>query len=477
MPDNNLRAKTKAGLYWKFAEKFTLYGVNFIIGIVMARLLSPSDFGISALPAVFLAISSIFIYAGFSDALVRKKELKEEDLSTAFLYSLSVGIVCYTIMFFASPWIANFYNTPVLKSLLRVSCLYFIYGSFGIPQRVLLKRKLDFKFLAKISVISRLISGIIGIAFAYFGYGVWSLIIAAIAADILNLFLLTYYVRWYPKARWSKDSFNYLWGYGNKMIASSLIDAIYRNITPIIVGKYFSTADLGIYNRARGYASLPTHSIYDVVKEVSFPVLSKMQDNTDRLIMNYRKMIKVSAFIIFPISMLMSALARPLVITLVTVKWEACIILLQIMCFSSMWHPVHALNLNILLVTGRTDLFFRLEVAKKIVGLTILCSSLPFGLVAFCSAGIVSSIIMLFINTWYTGKFYHFGFKEQLKDLLPTITLSFLVFLSVISFIQFINNLLLQIFLGGTLGFILYIGMAYLFKFNELNEIKYLIKK
>lgn len=477
MTDNNLRAKTKAGLYWKFAEKFSLYGVNFVIGIVMARLLSPSDFGISALPAVFLGISGVFISAGFSDALVRKTDLKEEDLSTAYLYSLSVGIVCYIIIFIASPWIADFYKTPILKSLLRVSCLYFLYGSFGTPQRVLLKRRLDFKFLAKLSVISRLTSGVVGIAFAYLGYGVWSLIVSAIAADILNLALLTYYVRWYPKIRWSKNSFKYLWGYGNKMIASSLLDVTYRNITPIIVGKFYSTADLGIYNRARGYATLVTHSVFDVVKEVSFPVLSKIQNDTDRLIMNYRKMINVTSFIVFPIAMLLAALARPLVITLVTAKWEACIILLQIMCFSSMWHPVHALNLNILLVAGRTDLFFRLEVAKKIVGLTILCSSLPFGLVVFCSAGIVSSIIMLFINTWYTGKFYHFGFKEQIKDLLPILALSFIVFLAVLSLIQFIDNMFLQIFIGGLFGSILYIGGAYLFKFKELNEIKFLIKR
>lgn len=477
MAEQSLKDKTKKGLYWKFAEQFSNYGIQFLIGIIMARLLSPSDYGITALPAVFIAIAGVFTNAGFSDALVRKIELKEEDLSTAFLYSLGVGLLCYGILFFASPWIADFYNTPVLKPLMRVTALSFILTPLRTPQNVLLRRNLDFRTPAKISVIVTCLSGIVGIAMAYTGYGVWALVISGLFAIVFGLLMTVYMVRWYPKKGWSRESFRYLWGYGNKMMASGILDTLYRNVTPVIVGKFYSTADLGVYNRARGYASLPSSNIHAVVREVSFPVLSKIQDDDERLISNYRRMIKLSAFVIFPLMMLLAALARPLIIVMITAKWEACIILLQLMCFSMMWYPIHALNLNILTVKGRTDLFLKLEIAKKVVGLVVICGALPFGLVAFCSAQIGSSLVSLIINTWYTGKFYKFGFIEQMKDLAPILLLSIVMFASVLMLTFFLPNYYLQILLGGILAFGIYVGGGLLFKFSEMNDLKYMFKR
>lgn len=477
MAEEYLRQKTKKALYWKFAEQFSNYGVQFIIGIIMARLLSPSDYGITALPAVFIAIAGIFTSAGFSDALVRKPELKEDDLSTTFLYSLGVGILCYVILFFASPWIAEFYNTPVLKPLMRVTALTFIIAPIGVPQSVLLKRKLNFKTPAKISVVVKILSGGVGIILAYNGYGVWALVLSGLFATVAGLIITLSVVRWYPKTGWSKESFTYLWRFGNKMMASALLDTLYRNITPVIIGKFFSTADLGVYNRAQQYAAMPSQQVHAVVREVSFPVLSKFQNDKEKLIGQYRKMISVSAFVIFPLMMLLSALARPLILTMITAKWEDCVVLLQLICFSMMWYPVNALNLNILMICGRTDLCLRLEIIKKIWGLLILCCSLPFGLVAFCSAGIVSSIVSVYINTWYTGKVYGFGFKEQMKDLLPIIALGFLMFVSVLGVTYLLNNMLLQLLFGAITGAIIYLGGAYTLKFQEINEVKFLLSR
>ena len=477
MAEQSLKDKTKKGLYWKFAEQFSNYGVQFIIGIFMARLLSPSDFGITALPGVFLAIAGIFVEGGFGQALVRKPELKEEDLSTLFLYSMGVGLFFYVVLFAAAPWIADFYNTPVLKPIMRVTALGFIYGPIATPQSVLLKRRLDFKTPAKISVVVKILSGVIGVTMAYIGYGVWALVISGMFAGIVGQIITMSVVRWYPKTGWSRESFKYLWGYGNKMMASGLLDTIYNNITPVIVGKYFSTADLGVYNRAQGYAALPSQNIHGVVRDVSFPVLSKLQNDPEQLVAHYRKMINVSVFVIFPLMMLLAALARPLIITMITAKWEACIILLQLLCFSMMWYPVHGLNLNILMVSGRTDLFFRLEVIKKIWGLVILCCSLPFGLVAFCAARIVSSVVSVYINTWYTGKFYHFGFKEQMKDIAPTLLLGLFMFVCVLFTTYIIPNMVLQLAVGLPLGAVIFLGGAYLFHFPDLNEIKYLLNR
>lgn len=473
----SLKQKTKRGLYWKFAEQFSNYGIQFLIGIVMARLLTPSDYGITALPAVFMAVAGIFVEAGFSNALVRKPELKEEDLSTTFYYSMAVGLLCYLLLFVASPWIADFYNTPVLEPLMKVTALSFILSPISTPQNVLLRRRLDFKTPAKIAVIVKILSGFVGIAMAYTGYGVWALVISGLFSSVTGLIMTVYAVRWYPKTGWSKESFRYLWGYGNNMMVSGLLDTLYRNITPIIVGKFYSTADLGVYNRARQYAAMPSSNIHAVVREVSFPVLSKMQDDDERLIENYRRMIKLSAFVVFPLMMLLAALARPLIIVMITAKWEACIVLLQLLCFSMMWYPVHALNLNILTVKGRTDLFLKLEIAKKIVGLLVLCCALPFGLVVFCAAGIGSSIISLVINTWYTGKFYHFGFKEQMRDLAPVLLLSFTMFACVLSLTFVLPNYYLQILLGGLLGACIYIGGGKLFRLSEMEDFMFMLKR
>lgn len=254
MAEQSLKDKTKKGFYWKFIEQFSNYGIQFLIGIVMARLLSPSDYGVTALPAVFMAIAGIFVEAGFSNALIRKQDLMEEDLSTTFYYSMTVGFVCYFLLFITSPWIADFYNTPVLESLMKVTALSFIFTSIGTPQNVLLRRKLDFKTPAKIAVIVKILSGIVGIAMAYLGYGVWALVISGLFATIFGLLMTVSAVRWYPKTGWSKDSFHYLWGYGNKMMASSILDTVWKELNQVIIGKFYSPASLGQYSRAMGFS-------------------------------------------------------------------------------------------------------------------------------------------------------------------------------------------------------------------------------
>lgn len=473
----NLKQQTKKGLYWSFFNQFANYGMQFCVGIVMARLLSPSDYGITALPAVFMAVAYIIQNGGLSGALIRKTDLSEKDLSTAFYYSISVGIVLYVVMFFSARWIADFYNTPVLVPLIRVTALGFLWGPLGTPQNVILNRKLDFKTPTKISIISRIVSAIVGISMAFIGYGLWALVISGLLSSFLSLIMNWYVVRWIPKAGWSKDSFKYLWDYGNKMMASSLLDTLYNNIAPVFIGKFYSPAELGVYNRAQGYAMMPSQNVTGVIQGVTFPVLSRMQNDNEALAHNYRRMLKATAFIIFPIMMMLSALAHPLVITLVTAKWESCIILLQIICFSLMWYPVHAINLNLLQVKGRSDLFLRLEIIKKIVGVSILAITLPHGLIVFCCGSVVSSLIALVINTYYTGKLINVGYFKQMRDLLPIVLLGLVMFAMIHLSNYMIPNMLLQIICGGILGAIVYIGGAILFKFSELDDVKYMLKR
>lgn len=473
----SLKQQTKRGLYWKLFEQFSNYGMQFIVGIFMARMLSPTDYGITALPGVFMAVAGIFADSGFGASLIRKPDLKEEDLSTAFIYSLSVGIVAYIALFCASPWIADFYNVPVLKPLIRVSALGFLYGPIGTPQGIILQKRLDFKTPAKISVVVRVVSAAIGIWMAYYGYGVWALVISGMIGGIVSLLIKVWVVRWIPKTGWSKESFKYMWGFGNKMVGSQLLDTLYNNITPVVIGKFYSPADLGVYNRASGYAQLPSSNLYGVINGVTFPVLSKMQDDTERLSHNYRRMLKVLAFITFPMMMGLAALAHPIIIVMVTAKWEGCVILLQLMCFSMMWYPIHALNLNVLLVKGESGKFFRLEVIKKIWGLSIMALTLPLGVVYFTAAGIVSSLFSLIVNTYYTGKIINVGYWKQMRDYLPAFALAFTMFLVCLSLTYIIPVMWVQILVGIPVGIAIYLGGALFFHFEELNDVMYLLKR
>lgn len=477
MAEESLKHKTKKGIYWTFFNAFATNGLQFVVGIIMARLLSPSDYGITALPAVFIAVANIFISGSFTNAMIRKIELKEEDLSTAFIYSTFVGVVCYAILFFSAPLIADFYEVPVLIPLLRVTALTFIWSPLTTPQNIIMQRKLDFKTLTKIAITTNIIGAIVGISLAFMGYGLWALVASSVISSIVTAVLAWFAVRWLPSTGWSKKSFSYLWDYGNKMMASSLLDTIYGNIAPIIIGKYYSTADLGVYNRAKSYASLPSQQGTSVIQQVTFPVLSKIQNDDVVLATNYRRMLKASAFVIFPVMTLLAALAKPFIVILVTDKWIGSVILLQLLCFSRMWYPIHAINLNLLQVKGRSDLFLKLEIWKKVIGLTVMVCTLPFGLIYFVAAGIASSFISLFINTYYTGKLINVGFIKQMHDLLPTYGLSLLIFCVVLGMNQFVDNLWTQLILGGIVGTGLYLGLAILFKFSELQDVKYMLNR
>lgn len=462
-------------MYWTFLNQSANQVITFIVGIIMARILSPEDYGITALPAVFLAVAGIFMNAGFGQALVRKPEVTEKDLSTAFYYSIAMGVVMYVILFFSAPLIADFYSTPVLTPLIRITSLTFLWGPLNTPQSVILQRKLDFKTPARISVATNILGAIVGIIAAYNGLGLWALVITGVVSSILNLLQTWWAVKWVPTTRWCKDSFSYLWGYGNKMIGANLLDTLYNNVAPIFIGKAYSPTTLGVYNRADGYAKLPASQLNGLLIGVSFPVLSKIQYDNDALRHHYRKMIRTSAFVSFPIFFLLAILAKPLVILLITEKWEACILLLQILCFERMTWPIQSLNKSLLQVKGRSDLFLKVEFYKKITLTIIVLIALQFGIVVFCCSQLLGCILSLLVNTHYTGKILQLGIMTQLKDVMPSFLLSVFMGLCIIGLNFVVNNMLLQLVLGGTFGMLIYILCAKLMKFDELNQLIYLL--
>lgn len=454
---DNLKQKTQKGLVWSFVERFSTQGIQFVFSVILARLLSPDDYGIIAMPLVFLSIAQCFIDSGFSGALIRKPDLTEDDLSTAFYFNIGVGTVCYLALFLASPLIADFYHTPVLADLLKVTALATLFNPLCAVQQAILTRKIDFRTQAVVSLSGAIVSGIVGLVMAYKGFGVWSLVCQQVGGNIIRTVLLWTMGRWVPKRRWSWESFRYLWGFGSKMLGSALLETTYNNIYPIVIGKFFSAGDLGNYTRAYQFASLPSSNVTGVLQRVTFPVLSTIQNEDDRLARNYRKILRLSAFLIFPMMLMLSAIADPLVRILLTDKWEGCIILLQIVCFSMMWYPIHAINLNLLTVKGRSDLFFRLEIAKKVVGVAIMCVTIPNGILWMVSGGIVGSMISLVINTYYTGKLIRVGYLEQMKDLLPIFGVSLVMWLLIHASLWLTSNLYIQLPLGILVGAIVYV--------------------
>lgn len=473
----SLKNKTLSGVIWSFTENFMLQIIQFVIGILMARILTPGDYGMVGMLSIFIAVSESLINSGFSNALTRKIDRTEVDFSTVFYFNIVVGILLYLIIFFAAPYIADFYHTPLLSDLTKIVALPLIFNSLCIVQQARLTIKMDFKTQAKISVVSSIISGVSGLIMAYSGLGVWTLAYSAVIGAVVRCVLMWILAHWHPLWSYSWKSFRELFSFGSKLLASGLIDTIYKNIYPIIIGRLFSAKDLGFYSRAQGYAALPSTTITGLLSRVTFPLLCEIQNDDERLSRIYRQLLRLSAFVVFPIMLGFVALAHPVIVTMITEKWEPCIPYLQVLCLSLMWYPIHALNLNLLQVKGRSDLFLRLEIIKKFVGLSLIFITFRFGILVMCMGSVCSSLLCLIINTYYTGKLIHVGFLLQMRDLLPTmlyaVSMAILVYCASI----LVDAYWLKIIVGVGVGIIYYPLIAYITHSSEFSFLISLVKR
>lgn len=469
--EENLKSKTKKGLFWSALERFGTQGISALFAIFLARLLSPEDYGLVALPMVFLSLAQCFVDSGFASALIRKSDLKNEDITTTFYFNIIAGFVCYWILFFTSPLIADFYEAPILTQLLKVSALGMLIGSFCTVQQALLTKEIDFKRQAKISLCASVVGGLIGVTLALLGFGVWALVFQALFAQTVRAILLWRTSKWRPHGKWSNESFHYLWNYGSKMLASAILDTLYVNINPIVIGKLFSKADLGNFTTANQFAALPSSNLTGVLQRVTFPVLSTIQNDDERLARNYRKILRLSAFIVFPLMMGLSSAGAPFVRVFLGDQWEGCIILLQLACFYMMFYPIHAINLDLLMVKGRSDLFLKLEILKKIMGVVVIVIAIPHGVVVMVASGIVTSILALVINTHYTGKLINVGFFKQMKDIMPIIIIGMIMWGVIILFNCLMENYYIALVCDIIIGVVLYVALSKIFLREDLNEV------
>ena len=425
MEEGNIRYQAKRAVFWSTFRSISNQVMQFAIGIVLARILSPSDYGIIALPTIFLAIAQCFIDSGFSSALIRKPEVSEEDLSTAFYFNICVGIFFYVVLFICSPLIADFYNVPLLKDILRVTALSTLFGPLQSVHFAQFSRKMDFKTPAKISLSCKFTTGIVGIFLAFKGFGVWALVFQGVAGSLLSLVMVWTLSSWRPRARWSNESFRYLFGFGSKLLTSSILDILYNNIIPVFLGKFNSTKDLGIYNRGFGYASLPQNQLMGMLGPIFFPMFSKLQNNEKELDAYFRKVLRLLIFILAPCELLLAALARPIIIVMITEKWEDCIIVMQLLCIAVVLWPIQSLNMALFSAKGRSDLVLKANIGVKVLGVITVLGSLPFGLVALCATSIFRSVTNIAWVAYYAGKFTNFGVLRQFKEIMPRICIKF----------------------------------------------------
>lgn len=476
--EESLKNKTVKGTLWSTLERFSVQGIQFVVMIIMARLLTPEDYGLVGMLVIFIAVSQSLIDSGFSQALIRKQDRSEVDNSTVFYFNIGVGAVLYFILFFSAPLIARFYNEPVLTPITRAIGLSLVLNSLVVVQRALLTIRLDFKTQAKASLAGAVISGVVGIWMAYKGFGVWAIVWQQISNLAIITIILWVLSKWKPVWAYSWASFRELFGFGSKLLASGLLDTLYRNMYLIVIGKVFKAADLGYYTRAHQFSDFASSNITGIFQRVTYPVLCTIQDDDLRLSDVYRRLLRTSAFIIFPLMLGLAAVAKPMVLAFLKEQWLFTAVLLQILCLSEMWYPVHAINLNLLQVKGRSDLFLKLEIIKKVLGVTMLCITLPLGLIAMCWGMLANSVIALIINTHYTGKLIHLDFLAQMRDLLPILMLSLATGGLVYATVTLIPmNPWVGLSVGIAEGVTVYVVVAKVLRFREFSELVSIIRR
>ena len=472
-----LKRKTVHGLTWSFIDSFANQGLNFVIGIILARLLTPADFGLIGMLTFFMAISQSFIDSGFGSALIRKKNCTTEDYSTVFYYNMAVGILLYLVLFFSAQTISDFFDKPQLKAMAQVLAINLIINSVSMIQRTIRTKRIDFKSQAKISIIASIFSGVISIGMAWGGWGVWSLVWRSIIQNLCMSVLLWWWIAWRPRLLFSMASFKELFGFGSKLLISGLIDTTFKNIYYLIIGKFFSATALGYYTRAQSFSTMPSQILTGVIQRVSYPALATIQDDRDRLKRAYRKLIKSTMLLSFVSMIGMAAIAKPLVLTLIGEKWSPSIAYLQLICFAAMLYPLHALNLNMLNVKGRSDLFLRLEIIKKLLVIPTIFAGIFWGIKVMILGMLANSIVAYFLNSYWSGKMVNYPFKEQIADIAPSFLIASIIGLIIYSIglvlpFQPAITLLIEIASGALLFWI----ATKIIKIDSFVEMKEIIK-
>ena len=475
MSQQSLKDKTIKGTMWSGIDNIAQFGIRFLIGIILARLLSPDDYGLLGIVAIFTALCDVIINGGFQIALIRKKDVTDDDYNTVFICNLGMSILLYAAIYLYSPLIAAFFGREELVALTRVSSLSMIIFALSLVQQVRLTKRIDFKTQTKISVSASIVSGIVGITMAFLGFGVWALVAQTLLSSTLRTILLWIANKWIPALRFSVDSFRNLFGFGWKMMIAGIMDSVYKQLYQVIVGKYYSPASLGQYSRAKNFSEIFSTNLTNVIQRVTFPVLSDIQDEPERMISAYRRIIKLTMFVTFTCMIFLAAISEPLIYCLIGQKWHDAAVYLPLICFVGMLYPLHAINLNMLEVLGRSDLFLGLEIVKKIIGVAPLAVGALIGILPMLCTSIVTSIMSYFINSYFPGKLLGYSSWKQIKDIAPSFTTATITALSVffLKYLPLTHWIILPLQL--VVGVSVFLIVCNMWKLEEYKEAKSII--
>lgn len=474
----SLKDKTVKGLAWSSIERFSTMFIQLAVNIVLARILMPDDFGMVAMLAVFIQFSQAFIDSGFSNALIQRKNRTNVDYCTVFYFTIAISTLLYIILFFTAPLISRFYNMPQLTEVARALGLGLIIGSLAAVHKTRLSIELKFKVQAVISLLSAIISGAVSITMAYNGYGVWALVmqsLVSLGSQTILVYILG--TRWVPGLIFSIRSFKELFGYSSKLLLSSLLHLLYRNLYPIVIGKRYAATELGYYNRADLLSTMSITSITLVLSKVAFPIFSSIQDDNAKLRIAYSKYISYASLVVFPAMLGISALAKPLVVVAMTDKWLAAVPMLQILAASCLFDHITSINLNVLYVKGRSDLALKLEIIKKSIAIAILFAMMPFGIIAICWGQFIYNIIATILNTRYTNMLIGLPFRAQMRDFMPYLGCSIVMAGAVWGITFVVESYPLQLAIGIPLGVLLYIATIYIFMRSSFIEFSDMIRR
>ena len=475
-----LKKVVTSGLVWTFTQQFGNQIIGFVVSLILARLLLPEEFGLIAMIAVFVAVGNGLMDSGLSLSIIRDTEAGDRDFSTVFIFNVVAGAIIYLLVFFGAPFIAQFYDQEILTKIIRVYCLTFIFSAATSVHIALFTRNMNFKVQTLTAIPAAVISGALGIILAIKGYGVWSLVYSGLLNSILNFVLIWKYSDWYPSVNFDKVLFLKHWKYGYKLGLANLLNRMFNNLYLVVIGKYFSPALLGFYSRAESTRQLPLSNIERALNKVSFPMFVGMKDDPERLKDVFRRLLKMVLFIVSPVLLISAAIAEPLFSFLFTDKWLPAVPFFQILCLGGLLLPLHSYNLTLLNIYGRSDLFLKLEILKKILIVGSILLIIPFGIYGLLWGQVVFSMMAYFVNAYYTQKFISYPIDNQLYDVSPiyfiTVLSALIVWLGDI-YLFFSYSAFVRMMAGGVIGLGVYIVLSILGRFEQFAQLKELLKE
>ena len=465
----DLKKKAVKGVAWSTVQSLSNKSISFVFLIIMARLLLPADYGLVGMLAVFISVAEAFVNCGFGQALVRKQNRTRVDESTVFYFNILASTSCYFIIFLLAPFVGDFYKMPELCPLLRFLALKIVISSFAAVQILQYTIALNFKIPAIVIISCNILSGLIGIYFAFRGMGAWALAIQQVLMALFSTLFYWIVSSWRPLLAFSIDSFKEMFAFGSKLLGASLLNILYSNLSTIFIGKAYSSKDLGLYSKGQEMASYPSGILYGIVSSVTYPLLCTIQSDRDKMTNAYSVIIGATAYVIYPVMAIVCVLSQPIILLLFGDKWLLSSEYLSLLCYPYMIVPICAVNFGLLQVVGRSDLVLRLELITKAMGVIMLLITLPISVKAMCIGTIVNVTLCLFVNTYYTKNYIDISQLKQLSDLFRPFILSAIMATAVFFFITLFDNNLLKLIIGSLFGIVLYLAISYFFKIRELR--------